>query len=298
MKKIFAPIYCCLLFAYVLSADELPPPFVSYETTSTADGNGTAYTWNVQETGVSGNIYAGRVMLSSLSSSLSFIFDGASGTLKFKCTNYAGGAGCLVPSWFCAWLTDDEFISNWYGTLNGSSYKENSLTCYFPAAGRHKVTFSISMQKQASKYYVQGPRMVISNIEWQPDYVDTNVDGNSVRIDGKWIRDNVSTNILYGCKYDYNEVLKTVGENSCTILDSYIAGLSPTNLNSKLVADIHMTNDAAVITWTPHLDNRIYTIYGKTNLADKVWHSPTNESSRLFRVEVSLPLKNQFGQQR
>lgn len=289
--KTIAAISCAILIANILSAVELPPPFISYETTSTGEAgvNSTAYTWNVRETGISGGIYAGRVMLSSLSSSVSFIFDGASGTLKFKCTNYAGGAGCLVPSWFCAWLTDDEFISNWYGTLNGSSYKENSLTCYFPAAGRHKVEFSISMQKQASKYYVQGPRMVISNIEWQPDYVDTNVDGNSVRIDGKWIRDNVSTNILHDCRYDYGTVLDRVEANGYTVLGSYIAGLTPTNSNSKLLADIHIVDDVPVVEWSPHLDNRVYTIYGKTNLTDKVWLSPTNSSSRFFKVEVTLP---------
>ena len=131
--------------------------------------------------------------------------------------------------------------------------------------------------------------MVISNIEWQPDYVDTNVDGNSVRIDGKWIRDNVSTNILHDCRYDYGTVLDRVEANGYTVLDSYIAGLTPTNSNSKLLANIHMVDDNPVITWEPNLANRVYTIYGKTNLTDKAWHSPANESSRFFEVEVSMP---------
>lgn len=130
--------------------------------------------------------------------------------------------------------------------------------------------------------------MVISNIEWQPDYVDTNVDGNSVRIDGKWIRDNVSTNILHDCRYDYSEVLGAIGENGYMILDSYIAGLTPTNSKSKFIADIHMSNDVAVIKWEPCLDNRIYTIYGKSNLADKEWHSPTNSLDRFFKVKVEM----------
>ena len=33
---------------------------------------------------------------------------------------------------------------------------------------------------------------------------------------------------------------------------------------------------------------RAYTIYGKTNLTDKTWHSPTNEASRFFKVGVEM----------
>ena len=284
MKK-FVTICCTFLIASILSAVELPPPFMSYETTSTAGGNGTAYTWNVRGTGISGNIYAGQVMLSSLSSSASFRFDGASGTLRFKCTNYAGGTGCFDPSWSCGWFTDDELINNRSGVTGESSY----ITCYFPNAGTHKVKFSISMQKHSSKYYVQGPRLEISDIVWLPDYVNVDVDGDPLRIEGEWIRQNISSDVLYDCRYDYSNVLNRVGANGCTVLDSYIAGLTPTNSNSKLLANIHMVDDNPVITWAPNLANRVYTIYGKTNLTDKAWHSPTNESSRFFEVEVSMP---------
>lgn len=33
---------------------------------------------------------------------------------------------------------------------------------------------------------------------------------------------------------------------------------------------------------------RSYTIYGKTNLTDAAWHSPTNASSRFFHVGVEM----------
>ena len=144
------------------------------------------------------------------------------------------------------------------------------------------------MQKHASKYYVQGPRLSVHHIEWLPDYVDYNVGGKNIRIDGDWIRQNVETNVLFDCKYDYSAILNTHGSNSYTIIDSYIAGLSPTNSNSRFIANIHMSNDTATITWTPNLNSRIYTIYGKTNLTDRAWHSPTNASSRFFRVGVEL----------
>ena len=131
--------------------------------------------------------------------------------------------------------------------------------------------------------------MEIRDIEWLPDYVDADIDGRTLRIEGDWIRQNISSNVLYDCRYDYSNVLDRVEANGYTVLDSYIADLTPTNSNSKLLANIHMVDDNPVITWAPNLVNRVYTIYGKENLADTAWHSPTNESSRFFKVEVSLP---------
>lgn len=272
----------------MVAVAELPPPFTSYETTSTAGGNGAVYTWDVDETGVSSGLYAGRVLLRDLSTSASFRFDGVSGTLKFKCIIYAAGEGCFDTRQSCAWFTGDELINDWTGSLDGNSYKENLLTCHFPNAGTHRVRFSLSMHKNMSKYYVQGPRLEIRDIEWLPDYVDADVDGDALRIEGDWIRLNVSSNVLVDCKYDYNEVLESIGDNGYTVLDSYVAGLTPTNVNSKLIAYIRMTNDTAVITWEPNLETRVYTIYGKTNLTDKTWHSPTNAASRFFTVKASL----------
>ena len=34
---------------------------------------------------------------------------------------------------------------------------------------------------------------------------------------------------------------------------------------------------------------RTYTIYGKTNLTDAVWHSPNNSSSRFFKGVGEIP---------
>jgi hypothetical protein len=287
--KIFVAIISCLSLVDLLAATELPAPFTQFETTSTAGGNGTAYTWVADETGISGDIYAGRTFLGSLSTSASFSFKGVSGLLKFKCTNYVGGMGCLDPYWFCAWLTDDVLINNWSGEVNGNSYKEDYVTCYFTNAGTHTVTFSISMQKQASKYYVQGPRLKIQDIEWHPDYVETNVDGVSLRIPGDWIRRNIASNVLQACRYDYGNIIKRIETNGYTVLNSYIAGLVPTNSNSKLLSSISIMDGHAVITWTPKLDNRKYTVYGKASLEPgEEWHSPTNALDRFFKVGVEM----------
>ena len=34
---------------------------------------------------------------------------------------------------------------------------------------------------------------------------------------------------------------------------------------------------------------RIYTIWGKENLMDAAWHSPTNAADRFFKVSVEMP---------
>ena len=54
-----------------------------------------------------------------------------------------------------------------------------------------------------------------------------------------------------------------------------------------------MVDGVPVVEWSPKLSaagesQRRYTIYGKTNLTDKAWHSPTNEASRFFKVSVEM----------
>ena len=45
--------------------------------------------------------------------------------------------------------------------------------------------------------------------------------------------------------------------------------------------------------WSPDLNTngieRTYTIWGKADLTDAAWHSPTNAADRFFKVSVELP---------
>lgn len=74
----------------------------------------------------------------------------------------------------------------------------------------------------------------------------------------------------------------------------YVAGLDPTNAASLFLATIAVTNGSAAVRWIPDLNEggtkseRVYTVEGKTNLGDESW-GPTNESTRFFRVKVSMP---------
>ena len=81
--------------------------------------------------------------------------------------------------------------------------------------------------------------------------------------------------------------------NEMYVWQDYVAGTDPTDTNSVFSAKVEMVGGVPVVTWEPKLSasdeaRRRYSIYGKTNLTDKAWHSPTNSSSRFFKVEVEM----------
>ena len=81
--------------------------------------------------------------------------------------------------------------------------------------------------------------------------------------------------------------------NDMYVWQDYVAGTDPTDTNSVFTAKIEMVDGAPVITWSPELspeqsDLRTYTIYGKANIEDESWHSPTNSADRFFRVDVEM----------
>lgn len=86
---------------------------------------------------------------------------------------------------------------------------------------------------------------------------------------------------------------KDVQGNDMYVWQDYVAGTDPTDTNSVFTANVEMVDGLPVVTWEPKLSEgeearRNYTIYGKTNLTDRVWHSPTNEASRFFKVGVEM----------
>ena len=88
-----------------------------------------------------------------------------------------------------------------------------------------------------------------------------------------------------------------VAANGYTFADSYVAGLNPTNETSKFTVNLSMKDGKPFVEWSPNLNTngmiRNYIIWGKTNLTDEVWHSPTNDASRFFKVTVQLPEENE-----
>ena len=81
--------------------------------------------------------------------------------------------------------------------------------------------------------------------------------------------------------------------NDMYVWQDYVAGTDPTDTNSVFTAKVEMVDGLPVVTWEPKLTageeaQRSYTIYGKANLTDKMWHSPTNAADRFFKVEVEM----------
>ena len=69
----------------------------------------------------------------------------------------------------------------------------------------------------------------------------------------------------------------------------YVAGTVPTNAASVFRATIRGATPSPVIGWSPDLTPlRVYTVEGKSQLADPSW-AATNAASRFFRVSVDLP---------
>ena len=78
------------------------------------------------------------------------------------------------------------------------------------------------------------------------------------------------------------------------VWEEYVAGLDPTDANSRLVANIGLTNGVPYISWTPDLNTngiiRTYKIYGSETLENGGnWQYPTNSLHRFFRVKVEMP---------
>ena len=77
------------------------------------------------------------------------------------------------------------------------------------------------------------------------------------------------------------------------VWQDYVAGTDPTNAASVFTAGIEIVDGVPQVTWSPNLNTngivRSYTIWGKENLTDAAWHSPTNAADRFFKVSVEMP---------
>lgn len=78
-----------------------------------------------------------------------------------------------------------------------------------------------------------------------------------------------------------------------TTFQEYVTGSDPADKMSSFRGNITMSNGVPQVTWSPNLNTngevRAYTVWGKTNLTDEVWHTPTNSASRFFKVTVEMP---------
>lgn len=79
----------------------------------------------------------------------------------------------------------------------------------------------------------------------------------------------------------------------------YVAGTDPTDATSRFTASVALEDGKPVVTWTPALNGegvregeRIYRVWGKSDLGDAAWSevAPGGEAGyRFFRVTVEMP---------
>ena len=122
-------------------------------------------------------------------------------------------------------------------------------------------------------------------------YISTE-DGGEIAIPKTYIDTSAAT-FLSAAGGDYETAANAEAANGMKVWECYIAGLDPTNPESRFVAEIEMRDGLPVITWKPNLneeqETRIYTIYGNATLDENGWTSPTNSLHRFFKVGVKLP---------
>ncbi len=114
----------------------------------------------------------------------------------------------------------------------------------------------------------------------------TSLDGTemTVSIPNSWIDDR---NLRTG-EMSYSDAVSGISATSGL---RYWAGYI---IDEDPDAEFRITNfvahaGAIAIGWAPNRPDRVYTIWGKTNLTDAAWHTPTNSATRFFTVEVSMP---------
>ena len=93
---------------------------------------------------------------------------------------------------------------------------------------------------------------------------------------------------------DYSNLNYDHDGDGMTTFEEYVAGTNPADNADRFVAFIKIEDGGPSISWLPNLNTkgseRIYTVWGKTNLFDEVgWTSPTNSGHRFFKVTVDMP---------
>jgi len=115
-------------------------------------------------------------------------------------------------------------------------------------------------------------------------------------VDAAWLDDHNDLLRRHGMNYERAFCAESgkIGPNGEKhyVWQDYVVGTDPEDSNSVFRVDISMENGIPKLAWNPNLNSnsveRIYTVFGKTNLFDDVWHTPTNEMTRFFKVGVVL----------
>ncbi len=215
-----------------------------------------------------------------------------SGTTADNSTNTISasieGAGNL-SFWWKASCEDDSYADNWdylvilvdreeKQRIDGiTSWEKVSI---FLPSGTHNVQWEYRKDSDFSAGEDCG---WIDNFTWVP-FEDCFTTDSPTPIPYTWL-DQHKLVIENG----YESAANSLGDNGYFAWESYLAGLNPTNPASSFITSIFISNGIPQVRWTPDLgSNRVYTIYGKTNITDPAWTTPANGENRFFKVKVEI----------
>ena len=205
------------------------------------------------------------------------------GTLAWKWkADVTGSAGVDV------WLDGNSLYDDGIYLEGASGWSDATLE--IDGDGEHVVTFEFWNSGTAATI---ADCAYVDQVSWtpaKPEFVI--VEGVTIPV--AWLDENAETAVA-AANGDYEAAARATAANGADkVWQCYLSGVSPTNAAERFLAQIAVTNGTADVWWTPDLNEggtkreRVYTVEGKTNLVDQSW-GPTNESTRFFRVKVSMP---------
>ena len=173
----------------------------------------------------------------------------------------------------------------------------------FLSAGLHKIVIHGGYHRIFSQNgAARGCVTTFSNIKWRPDSIQVQRSGKSICVPCTWLEEHRGYKTSPSCEADYLDMALCVSKNGCALVDSYIAGLDPTDPKSTFKTRLEIKNGKPVVTWEPALNGmdengcckktgvRTYRVLGSTNL--KTWSEVIDgEESKynFFKVNVEIP---------
>ena len=165
-----------------------------------------------------------------------------------------------------------------------------------PVSGLGEHTVVWTYLKNGSKS-VGLDRAWLSEVVWRPASAEqTETRGTPVPVAFEWLETYYPD---LATVEEHESAALATGANGLAVWESFVAGLDPTDANSKFTVMIDIGSDGKpVITWVPDLSEalgagrRVYNTLGKAGLGDKDWtkvDDANRAGMRFFKVTVELP---------
>ena len=128
----------------------------------------------------------------------------------------------------------------------------------------------------------------LDEVSWTSTYVPTETTTTPVSVPYAWLE---SHSLAESGDYEA-AAFATAANGENAVWECYVAGLDPTNPDSRLIATIRMEGDTPVVGYLPprpeHTPAEWYHVVGKADLADEEWEELA-DGQRFFKVRIVVP---------